>query len=802
MRPPFPSAAQAYAESIDSATASRHHPNARLTILPLPSLAALYPMEHDNTLTSSHDRRSSSSSSSSPTSSNSDPSYRRQAHPHQQPSYQSYDARYQKNPSSSSSSSSSTIPAAHNTASTSDTQSQSQSQLKPAGHEYLGTNMESLLNAIEVHPTLYAHSESSRRSSTPFSTSSPTLSSAPTSPYNPSPMTFGSASPSPTAAMVEYSTTNSHKCPRASTPSRMSISHLVDDIPYDSRDDAVCEPILEDNRPRLKPMVPRASSPLFESAHKRKWSSDSIDDNRNNKIRLSIQDHVAAKALESFNMASVATGLSAVTRPSQPSTFTTRPQMTTITCYHASVAQKSYGAEKRFLCPPPTVHIDAPFDESFFGLSNRPQVAMSVICEAGENSLGQRSILEDDRSCAFRFLYVSGTAKAKSFQLKLEIYGRACLPNGFLSPEDPTADAEAPEPFAVFESAPVAIISKPSKKTAKARNVSSCILAGSLVSLFNRINSQTVRTKYMSVDGDSLCAKSATWSAFTISIVSNGPSSPAPARGSQKSHHRQQSQPTATPITYGAEIILTESATGIQSDRLVVCKVENGRILEGAVGPICQMQKVALKSLERSTESEPVYLGALGEEHQGGRFLDHGVSTTTTLKYQPSQMVEGAKPGSDDFLCWTIVGISKFEYSYFESLPTSSSPRSGALCHAITPFPTLLKEPVYNAVSQALELSVSNFYSQLDGKPMPMQIWLGSVGPLTTHIIRSHLSSPAQDQTTVLVDLPVGQASHIGINKATPLLFVRPLDGITYDSRAKVTFHGLEETDRWTVQML
>ncbi|KAG0028681.1 hypothetical protein BGZ82_008309 [Podila clonocystis] len=800
MRPPFPSAAQAYAESIDSATASRHHPNARLTILPLPSLAALYPMEHHNTLdASSHDRRSSTSSSSSP-SNTSDQTYRRPAlHHQQQPSYQSYDTRYQKNPSSSSSSSSSIIPApaVHNTASTSDTESQSQSQSKPADHEYLGTNMESLLNAIEVHPTLYAHSEASRRSSTPFSTSSPTLSSTPTSPYNLSPMTFGSASPSPTAATLEYSN-HSHKCTRASTsPCRMSISHLVDDIPY--RDGAACEPTLEDNRPRLKPMVPRATSPLFEDSHKRKWSSDSIDDDRNSKIRLSIQDHVAAKALESFNMGSVSAGLSIVARSSEP-TFSTRPQMTTITCYHASVAQKSYGAEKRFLCPPPTVHIDAPFDESFFGLSNRPQVAMSVICEAGENSLGQRSILEDDRSCAFRFLYVSGTAKAKSFQLKLEIYGRACLPNGFLSPDDHTADAEAPEPFAVFESAPVAIISKPSKKTAKARNVSSCILAGSLVSLFNRINSQTVRTKYMSVDGDSLCAKSATWSAFTISIVSNGPSSP-PARGSQKSHHRQQAQPTATPITYGAEIVLTESATGIQSDRLVVCKVENGRILEGAVGPICQMQKVALKSLERSTESEPVYLGALGEEHQGGRFLDHGVSTTTTLKYQPSQMVEGAKPGSDDFLCWTIVGISKFEYSYFESLPSSSSPRrdEAPVSHAITPFPTLLKEPVYNAVSQALELSVSNFYS-LDNKPM--QIWLGSVGPLTTHIIRSHLSSPAQDQTTVLVDLPGGQASHIGINKATPLLFVRPLDGITYDSRAKVTFHGPEETDRWTVQML
>ncbi|KAF9943774.1 hypothetical protein BGZ70_005461, partial [Mortierella alpina] len=183
-----------------------------------------------------------------------------------------------------------------------------------------------------------------------------------------------------------------------------------------------------------------------------------------------------AEVARAFNMSSVATGLRDTVPLHSCNANTSSTQRraaattTTISCYHASVAQKSYGSEKRFLCPPPIVHIQGDLEDPNSGLTSRPQVAMSVICEAGENhTLGQRSTLEDDQSSTFRYLY-------------------------------------------------------PSKKTAKARNVSSCILAGSLVSLFNRINSQTVRTKYMSVMNGSLCAKSSTWSAFTISIVANGPS--------------------------------------------------------------------------------------------------------------------------------------------------------------------------------------------------------------------------------------------------------------------------------------
>ncbi|KAH7051513.1 beta-trefoil DNA-binding domain-containing protein [Linnemannia elongata] len=505
----------------------------------------------------------------------------------------------------------------------------------------------------------------------------------------------------------------------------------------------------------------------------------------------------------------------------------TRYQMTTISCLHASVAQKSYGSEKRFLCPPPIVNIQAPHDGSNSALSSRPQVTMSVICETGDNNsaLGQRSTLEDDRTGTFRYLYVTGTAKAKSFQLKLQVYDRACLPNGFVAAAaGPDAEegvvnvADLPAPYAVFDSAPIAIISKPSKKTAKARNVSSCILAGSLVSLFNRINSQTVRTKYMSVQDGEFCAKNSTWSAFSITIVANGPCGLG-RMGSPKSHHRQSPVQSSSPITYGAEIILTETETGIQTDRLIVCKVENGRIQQNATGPICQMQKVALMSTERNEDGEPVYLSAVGNDHQVGRYMDHSTTTKTLLNYQASTMIGGnpdfLKPGGDDFLCWTIVGISKFEYTYFESLPAASENETP---HPITPFPTLMKNPVYNAASHTLELVVSNFHAPAGAKHQdqsPMDVWLGSRGPLKTQIIRRTTLKESSgeggsgggahvDQTTLLVDLP--QSSQMGVSPeeksiSLPLLFVRQTDGITYNSRAKVVFTCPDDSERWTVSM-
>ena len=179
--------------------------------------------------------------------------------------------------------------------------------------------------------------------------------------------------------------------------------------------------------------------------------------------------------------------------------------MTTVICLHAAVAQKSYGSEKRFLCPPPLVRIEGPFP-----LVREQQLSMRIVSENGDRAPEQRAPLDSNLAASFKFLHVSGTAKSKSFQLSLEI----SHPGGDL------ADGNGhPRPWATFGSAPVTIISKPSKKTAKTRNMSSCILAGGPVSLFNRINSQTVRTKYMTIDHSHLCASNVSWSAFNVNVL-------------------------------------------------------------------------------------------------------------------------------------------------------------------------------------------------------------------------------------------------------------------------------------------
>ncbi|KAJ7038310.1 hypothetical protein C8F04DRAFT_1034927 [Mycena alexandri] len=443
--------------------------------------------------------------------------------------------------------------------------------------------------------------------------------------------------------------------------------------------------------------------PPQPSAGKRKLDSDDADD-PHSKIRRIVRDHVSQ----------------------DPSRVM---PMTTVVCLHAAVAQKSYGSEKRFLCPPPLVHIDGPVWQM-----RRQELSMTVVSEVGERSFQQKAPLDNNMTSSFKFLHVTGTAKAKSFQLSLEI----------AEPSVPTSEGADPPPgrvWATFDSAPVTIISKPSKKTAKTRNISSCILAGGPVSLFNRINSQTVRTKYMTIDHAQLCASNVAWSAFNVNVVPR-PTDPPSIGGPQ-------------PVTYGCSIILSDTHSGISTSPLIIRKVDKGRVSPDDGGPVSQMQKIALQRV--NADGTRHYLSAAGPIPGAQGVVAPPAPGSSSqagshpLLFQSPRVRDEMKDGIrivtddvDDYLCWTIVGISKFQYTFFDAFGQNNNIPD----MPITPFPTLFTAPVYRQTNNTIELTVANFFftDPANGAHTPLDVYLGNLGPLRHRVYQA---SPPGPLTTV-----------------------------------------------------
>ncbi|KAF9474088.1 hypothetical protein BDN70DRAFT_866678 [Pholiota conissans] len=467
--------------------------------------------------------------------------------------------------------------------------------------------------------------------------------------------------------------------------------------------------------PPEHPIAVGPSGPIAQPSSSKRKLEDTESEDPHSKIRRIVRDHVSQDPARVM-------------------------PMTTVICLHAAVAQKSYGSEKRFLCPPPVVHIEGPVWHM-----RSQQLAMAVVSESGERSFEQKAPLDNNMTASFKFLHVTGTAKAKSFQLSLDI---AEPPPPSLGPEG--GDPPSGRVWASFDSAPVTIISKPSKKTAKTRNISSCILAGGPVSLFNRINSQTVRTKYMTIDHAQLCASNVAWSAFNVNVVRKPGVPGANSVGPQ-------------PVTYGCEIVLSDTHSGISTSPLIIRKVDKGKVMLDEGGPVSQMQKIALQRV--NPDGSRHYLSAAGPIPGTPGVVAPpapGMSTqagTHPLLFQSPRVREEIKEGFrivcdevDDYLCWTIVGISKFQYTFFDAFGQNNNIPE----QPITPFPTLFTAPVYRPAQNTVELTVSNFFYEhpTTRQQTALDVYLGNLGPLH---LRVYQANPPGPMTPLSSYLPGGQ---------------------------------------------
>ncbi|PWZ01709.1 hypothetical protein BCV70DRAFT_199143 [Testicularia cyperi] len=308
-----------------------------------------------------------------------------------------------------------------------------------------------------------------------------------------------------------------------------------------------------------------------------------------------------------------------------------KSMMTTIRCVHASVARKGYGSEKRFFSPPPVVNVTGPLrryaehgaailttSSTADDADEEEQSRVSFLVKGeGDEYFSNEHVatLDEKLETTIRSLYVTPTGRSKTFRLQLNLLrpsglephlpifsplkksklaeahspalsigspGPGGLPNGS-DHNDSLSESLSRLPkglaWASFESAPVTIISKSSKKTAKPRGQLNQVQNGSLVSLFNRINSQTARTKYLRTDKvGGLMVHSGEWSTYRITLISRPPL--ADIAGAEEGS-----------ITYGSTVVLTDINTGYSSDPLVVCKVDRGQVLLPQLDPPAELLK-------------------------------------------------------------------------------------------------------------------------------------------------------------------------------------------------------------------
>ncbi|KAH8071910.1 hypothetical protein BXZ70DRAFT_749891 [Cristinia sonorae] len=366
----------------------------------------------------------------------------------------------------------------------------------------------------------------------------------------------------------------------------------------------------------------------------------------------------------------------------------------TVIVMSSKVAQKSYGTEKRFLCPPPTAIM---IGNSWWSDVVRrgedpklcpPRVVVSISGEPApqEGSIewtgaaGKAFDVNDPPTgttyigrCVGKQLFISDVDEKKK---KVEALVKIMAP---------ASDDEPERIIGTFPSRPIKVISKPSKKRQSAKNLELCINHGSTISLFHRLRSQTVSTKYLCVSGSgssfkgsdgapllgldqrsraptpSFIARTASWDPFIMYIVdvnkpAGGMDTPPPP---PPQPDYPSPPPNAIPFTnngsqipiyYNQTVVLQCLTSGVVSPVLIIRKVDHqttvvgGGLQEGAKGiadhycvpgevcgdPVSQLHKIAFEVYDSNKGApEPgtpgvsgAFLSCMGEKVNTYRPVD------------------------------------------------------------------------------------------------------------------------------------------------------------------------------------
>lgn len=189
--------------------------------------------------------------------------------------------------------------------------------------------------------------------------------------------------------------------------------------------------------------------------------------------------------------------------------------------------------------------------------------------------------------------------------------------------------------WGTFLSGPLTVISKPSQKTSRARSKSSCMTCKDNFALSVRINSQTVRTRYMKLedkDPPRLASRTGLWSPFRFDILYR-PSVPGPSVNTAADPSLSDFVGDGDVLTYGSVVSIIDCNSGSRSDPVKIVHVDKNEVIHGLDEghPVSEMHRVGFVKWDEHDEGSSIgqyrqprfYLSAPGARVGGGELLGH-----------------------------------------------------------------------------------------------------------------------------------------------------------------------------------